>query len=1015
MRTRIGGTFLLIIMALINLSYYHPYAASEGSKFGPGSYSPDTSDQWVDSVFKSLTRDERIAQLLMIPAYSGHDKEQVETLIQTIRKYKVGGIIFFQGGPKRQAYLTNIFQEAAQTPLLIAMDAEWGLGMRLDSTISYPRQMILGGLADDSLIWQMGYDIAGQLKRIGVHMNFAPVVDINSNAENPVINSRSFGENKEKVARKAIMYMKGIQDNGLLCTAKHFPGHGDTGTDSHYELPVIRHSYERLRSVELYPYRECIANGLTGVMVAHLSLPQVDLSEGLPSSLSEKIITDLLRNKMDFRGLIITDALNMAGVASYGKPGDVEAQALAAGNDILLMPSDINKTIAAIKREIRKGTIGWEDVESRCKRVLAAKKSAGLDNYMPCELAGIDNYLNDGKYQLTASRLVEQSLAVIRNESGLIPLQRIDTLKILSVTIGVDTVCDFQNYLELYSDITTLNYPKEITVLDFAEVSRLAADHNLIIISFFGNIQGMKNNYGISTMAIENIRRLSDSTGIILTVFANPYILEQFGDPGKYLAVIMAYETSMLSQKFAAQLIFGGIPGEGRLPVSSGIFYKVGDGVETDVYARFKYSVPEESNMDSKIMVGIDSLVQEALAIEAMPGCQILVARNGVVVYHKAFGCQMYDARQPVRLTDLYDLASLTKITSTVPCLMKLVDEKRLDVSEKLSTYLPVLDSTAVGDLVIKEVLSHKSGLLPWIPFYYSTIEPMNPREQLISRQLSAKYPFRLDQNTYLNRNIRYVEGIYSESSSEDYPVPVADRLYLRKDYVDTIFQKIYQSEISDKKEYRYSDLGYYLLMQIIEAITDTSLADYAYENFYKYLGAGTMGYKPLERFPKDRIAPTENDLVFRHQMLQGYVHDVGTAMLGGVGGHAGLFSDANDLAKLMQMYLQRGCYGGRRYVSEETFNLFNTCHYCGEGVRRGLGFDKPEPDESKVGPSIPDISPESFGHSGFTGTYTWADPVTGIVYVFLSNRVHPDQDNTKLYDLNVRTNIQQIIYDAIY
>jgi len=1010
----LGVMILLSMLGSVNLSYQQPSVAPGISIGRSALYVPDTADTWVDSVFNSMSREEKIAQLLMIPAYSGYGKEQVEEIIKTIKKDKVGGIIFFQGGPKKQACLTNLFQEHSQVPLLIAMDAEWGLGMRLDSTVSYPRQMVLGALTDDSLIWQMGYDIAGQLRRIGVHMNFAPVVDINSNPDNPVINYRSFGENMEKVARKSIMYMKGMQDNGLLCTAKHFPGHGDTDTDSHYELPVVRHTYDRLRSVELYPFRECIANGLTGVMVAHLSLPLIEPDTGKPSSLSKKIVTDLLRNKMGFKGLIITDALNMAGVTGYGRPGDVEALALAAGNDILLMPGDIDKTINAIKREVRKGIISWQDIEASCKRVLAAKKYAGLDNYHPVDLSGIDRYLNEGRYTVTASRIIEQSLTILHDKKALIPLQRLDTLKILSVAIGTDTVNDFQKYLQLYTEVSARQYPMDMTERDMDEIIRLAAEHNLVIISVHGNLQDSRHNYNISTTSIEKIRRLSDSTGIVLAVFANPYILEQFGDPVKYRAMIITYDNSSLSQRFAAQLIFGGIPAMGRLPVSSGNYYKENDGIDTGPLLRLKYSIPEECSMDSRILEGIDSIVQDAINREAMPGCQVLVARNGVVVYHKAFGYHTYDHRRPVELTDLYDLASVTKITSTIPCLMKLVDERRIDINEKLSTYLPVLDSTNKGDMVIKDVLSHKSGLLPWIPFYYSTIEPMNPNQQLIARQLSPGYPFRLDMNTYLNRNIRYIDSLYATEYSEDYPIPVADHLFLRKNYPDTIYRKIYESEVSEKKEYKYSDLGYYLLMQIIETMTDSSLSDYACHNFYKYIGAGTMGYKPLERFPRDRIVPTENDLVFRRQLLQGYVHDVGAAMLGGVGGHAGLFSDANDLAKIMQMYLQKGFYGGRRYISGEIIDLFNTCYYCGEGNRRGLGFDKPEPDTSKVSPASRGVSPESFGHSGFTGTYTWADPVSGILYVFLSNRVHPDQDNTKLYDMNVRTNIQQVILNAI-
>jgi CubicO group peptidase (beta-lactamase class C family) len=549
---------------------------------------------------------------------------------------------------------------------------------------------------------------------------------------------------------------------------------------------------------------------------------------------------------------------------------------------------------------------------------------------------------------------------------------------------------------------------------DVAEIMELSRTGKLLIISIHGNFLSPVANYGIRSAVIEKVRNLADSANVILTVFANPYMLEQFGDPARYRALVMAYEDMDLSQKFAAQMIFGSIPARGRLPVSSGIYFREGDGMNTDHYFRLKYSIPEECSMDGDILKGIDSIVLNAISKEAFPGCQVLVARNGVVVYHKAFGFHSYDRRQPVELNDIYDLASVTKIAGTLPCLMKLVDEKRVDLDQQLSAYLPALDSCNKGHLVIKEILSHKAGLQAWIPFYLSTLEPMNPGEQLIRHQLSAKYPLRLDMNTYVNRNIRYADSIYAAEYSSAYPIQVANHLFLKKEYTDTIFRKIYLSELSEKKEYKYSDLGFYFMMQIIETMTDSSLDKYVYQNFYKYLGTGTMGFLPLTRFPPDRIVPTENDLVFRRQLLQGYVHDMGAAMLGGVAGHAGLFSDANDLAKIMQMYLQKGFYGGRRFFSPETFDLFNTCYYCDEGIRRGLGFDKPEPDEKKEGPTCRGVSPESFGHSGFTGTFAWADPVSGILYVFLSNRIHPDQDNTRIYDMNVRTNIQQLIQNAV-
>jgi CubicO group peptidase (beta-lactamase class C family) len=361
----------------------------------------------------------------------------------------------------------------------------------------------------------------------------------------------------------------------------------------------------------------------------------------------------------------------------------------------------------------------------------------------------------------------------------------------------------------------------------------------------------------------------------------------------------------------------------------------------------------------------------------------------------------------------MYDVASVSKITGTLPSLIRLVDRGLLDINGKLSDYLPWLDTCDKGELIIKDILTHCAGLRAWIPFYYHTLETMDPDDPLLSNKLSPRYPFRLSEGAYLNKNLRYVENAYSDKFSEEYPYQVAEGMFMNRIYRDSINYWIYTSELSGEKKYVYSDLGLILSQQVIEEITDTCLYSYVYNNYYKKLGTNLTGYLPLQRFPKDRVAPTENDVYYRRQLLQGYVHDPGTAMLGGVAGHAGVFSNANDLAKIMQMYLQKGLYGGMRFFSDSTFDVFNSCPYITEGNRRGIGFDKPEPDPEKEGPGCKSISPESFGHSGFTGTFVWADPESGIVYIFLSNRVHPDQDNEKLYNMNIRPAIQQVIYDA--
>ncbi len=1011
MRSILHGVIVLAI--LVSSSFYIPKNYQADNQPVDPPFLSD-NDEWVDSVFKTLSLDEKIAQMFMIAAYSNKGNNHTEELIRIITKYKVGGVIFFQGGPQRQVDMLNQLQEASGVPLLVAMDAEWGLGMRLDSTLSYPRQMMLGAIQDDSLVYYMGRDIAIQLKQIGVHMNFAPVVDINNNPMNPVINNRSFGEDKRNVARKAIMYMNGMQDEHLLCTAKHFPGHGDTDTDSHYELPVIRHGKDRLESVELYPFKQCIRQGLTGIMAAHLSVPSLDSARNLASSISPKVINELLREQMGFKGLIVTDALNMKAVSEYFKPGEIEAKAAIAGNDILLMPSDVNKAIHEIKREIRRGTISRNDIDEHCKRILAAKKWVGLDEFEPLVKDGLAGQLNKQDSRVLQEKLAEASLTLLRNEKQIIPLQKLDTIRMASLTIGQDSVNTFQQYLGFYGQVDHFLIPAGVTKMDFDSIGELLKPYNLIFVGIHQTSSRPSNNYGISDQIIRLTERIAATHMTILNLFANPYSLNNFMHLDNLAGLIVAYEDNEITQRLCPQLIFGGVTANGFLPVSAGKVYKPGDGLTTEKAFRLRYALPGSVGMDPEILKKIDTIVWNAIDQKAIPGCQVLIARKGAVIYNKAFGYHTYSKNKPVHVQDIYDIASITKITSTLPVLMNLTSRGLFDVNDRLGKYLPYLDTCNKGDLIIKEILAHQSGLYPWIPFYYSTLETMDPDDPLISNRISGRYPFMLSDHVYLNKNLKYRDGAYNKEFSEVFSNQVADCMYLNRDYTDTIFRKIIQSELLEKKEYRYSDLGYYFFKQVIEEMTDTALYPYVFHSLYHKIGANYTGFLPLQRFSKDIIIPTENDVFFRRQLLHGYVHDPGAAMFGGVAGHAGIFSNANDLAKIMQMYLNKGWYAEERYLSAETFDLYNTCPYLEQDNRRALGFDKPEMDLEKIGPTCDSASASSFGHTGFTGTMAWADPDNETIYIFLSNRIHPDQYNLKLIEMDVRTKIQQVIYDAI-
>ena len=973
-----------------------------------------SNSSWADSVIATMSLDEKIAQMIMVAAYSNKGDAHTKEISYLIEHFKIGGIAFFQGGPVRQANLTNYFQSVSRIPLLIAQDAEWGLGMRLDSTISYPKQMTLGAIRDNELIYQMGYHIGNQLKRIGVHVNFAPVADVNNNPFNPVINFRSFGENQENVAEKSLYYARGLEDAGIIATFKHFPGHGDTNSDSHYTLPVILHTQERLDSIELFPFKYAFKNGVPAVMTAHLNIPALDSTENLASSLSYPVVGKLLKEKLAFKGLVFTDALSMKGVSDYFKPGELEARAFTAGNDILLMPSDVEKAITFIKREVRKGNIDEEEIDSRCRKILLAKSWLGLPKAGKIKVESIHEDINSPYYLAFNNELIRQSFTLARNRDSLVPMVNIEEHQIASLAIGTGAPDVFSETLQLYTKIDPLYISKRDNYSAFHSLESKLSGYNTLIISIQETSNRPSDNFGITQATIQFLKNLKFKGRIILVLFGNPYCLTLFDGLENVDALLVAYENSDNFKHLAAQSLFGASGINGVLPVSAGSFFMSGTSVPLSPARRLSYGFPEEVLMNSSVLAEIEILVNEAIGQKATPGCQVLVARHGKVVYNKAFGYHSYNGKKKVKTTDLYDLASITKIAATLPLLMQLYENKVIDINQGIGNYFSLLHNTDKADITISDILAHQAGLPAWIPFYYSLIEPLDTSERLFSNKLSAEFPIRIASNAFVNRNVRIKDDVYSDRFSLEFPIHVADRIFLKASCKDSLYQTILNSPVSSRKQYLYSDLGLYLLQAMIEEKTGSQFYPLLYTTFYSRLGASTLGYLPLNRFPKEQIVPTELDLIFRKQLLQGYVHDPGAAMLGGIAGHAGLFSNANDLAKMMQMYLNGGYYGGRSYISDTIINQFTACAFCNNGNRRGLGFDKPEPDAKKNGPSSKLASSSSYGHTGFTGTIVWNDPQYDLIYIFLSNRIHPDSFNQKLIELNIRTKIQDIIYNSL-
>ncbi len=1007
--------FLVVFMSLYG--FLNPESDTLLQKQPPLFATPD--ETWVDSVFASMSLDEKIGQLFMVSAYTTAEqcnKKQIEELIQ---KYHIGGVIFMKGNPIRQVENTNFFQSISKTPLMFAIDGEWGLAMRLDSTIAFPKQIMLGAIQDNTLLYKMGIEIGRQCNRMGLHINFAPVVDINNNAQNPVINFRSFGEQKHNVAVKGHYYMAGMQEMNIITTAKHFPGHGDTDSDSHHDLPTIPHTKQRLDTVELYPFKYLINNNLTGMLIAHLSIPALDKTKNQASTLSYKIITQLLQNDLGFEGLIFTDALNMKGVTKYFPPGELEKKALLAGNDVLLFPKDAAVAISAIKKAVLDGTIPLDLIETRCKKILRAKKWIGLDSVQSIKTQNLYNDLNTPQAEQLNKQLIRAAITVVKDDKNLLPFHRLDTCKTAFVSFKSKTDTCYvaaKNYTSIdhfvLSDFTNQN--KKQSLLD------TLSQYNTILINVEGGSIYASRKYGMKHDVIEFTKQIAlQNSNVILLIHASPYVLDFFTDVIPHIpTVVVGYDFNNETQFETAQVIYGAYGAKGKLPVSAGGF-AAGTGVSYPAIQRLKYTVPFEAGLNDTILQNIDTIAEFGVSQQAFPGCQILVARKGQVVFQKSYGNFSYkNTSQKVTNDVLYDIASITKSLGTALSLMKLYDNQLFDLNQPLRDFIdiPGIDTTGKDTITIANILTHQSQLQSWIPFYQYMIQDyFNPKvTHLRSRKKSAQYPYRVGNSLYLHHSYQFIDSSISNVQSELYSVQVADNVYITKAYNDTIIAKIMASPLSDKKEVVYSDLGFYLFPRMIKKLSGKPIDEFLYSEFYNTLGAHNICYKPLHRFSKQQIAPTEKDEVFRKQIIQGHVHDPGAAMLGGISGHAGLFSNANDIAKISQMLLNGGSYGGIQYLLPETISLFTSCPFCAENNRKGYGFDKAWQDTTKLDPTCKCTSSASFGHSGFTGTIFWVDPVHEIIYVFLSNRVHPDAENNKIGTQKIRPAIQKIIYDAI-
>ena len=927
-------------------------------------------DSWAQDQLSQMTLEEKIGQFFMVPAYSNQGEQHLAEVEKLVTNEKVGGIIFFQGEKDNLKSAISRFQKVSKIPLLIGMDAEWGIQMRIFGESRFPYAYTIGAANDLSLSEKIGEMMGQECRELGIHLNFSPVADVNSNPDNPVIGFRSYGENPQNVADHVAATVKGIEESGVIASIKHFPGHGDTDKDSHLELPTVSNSLKSIKEVDLLPFKSGIKAGASSVMIGHLNVPSIDNS-GLPSSLSKRTIQGYLQDSLGFEGLVISDALNMKAVADkYGKT-DVVVKAFEAGCDILLFPESIDEAINAITSKVKSGKIPLIEVDKRCLKVLKAKYKYVLNPKSK-------NTYTEGEIELARKQVYEKSITVLKNEGQLFPLKKLDK-KIARVSIGAHTAA-FRDGLDRFSKIDHFHF---YTIEEAKErLGNELEKYDLIITALHANTVRPRNDFGMPNGWREWISSIPKDKEKALILFGNPLALKDKVELKNIQTIVLGYENNPYTLERMSQFVFGAIEANGKLPFTVSKQFPINSGIKVESTGRLKFSQPEELGIDPKKFAEIDRLAKDGITKGAFPGCQIVVAVEGKIIYQKSFGTQRYEDSIKVKDTDVYDIASVTKIAGSTMAIMKLESEGKFSIDKKIKDYLPELTGgSPFGDILLKDMMTHQAGLTAWIPFYKRTMKEgeLNPE-------------------------------IYSKEKKEGFENQVAKGIWIKNSYTDSIYKRILNSELGPKK-YEYSDLGYYFIKKIVEKQSNQTLDEYLLKNLYEPMGLQHMRYRPLNYFPLSQIVPTEKDMAFRKQQVHGFVHDPGAAMIGGVGGHAGLFSNATDLASLMQLLLNKGTYGETSYINKSVVDLYTKCQFCPTN-RRGIGFDRPK--NSGGGTCHEVASQSSFGHSGFTGTLAWADPEYQINYVFLSNRVYQDQDNWKIRDMNIRTNIQKAIYDAV-
>jgi beta-N-acetylhexosaminidase len=961
------GIFSLLLLLLMT-AYARSQKTSATKARSSAASVTSANSAWVESTLKKMTLREKLGQMLM-PYYFGvftsAESVDYKNLVHEVEENHVGGFIVGTirgplGIERSQVYptaeLTNEMQRRAKVPLLIGADFESGTGMRLDEGTSFPSAMAVGATGDPKLAYTIGKVIALESRAAGVHWIFAPDADVNNNPDNPIINIRSFGEKPQSVGEFVAQEIRGIEENGGLATAKHFPGHGDVSVDSHLALPTVPGDRKELETTELVPFRAAIGASVGSVMPGHLAVPAFEPDASVPATTSRNILTGLLRDELKYKGLVVTDAMDMGGVTSRYPPGEAAVRAVEAGADVLLMPPVPDAAMAGLERAVQSGRITEKRVDESVRRILQAKSRLGLDKNRLADIAHLDEKFARPEFAAQAQAIADRGVTLLRDTAHLLPLDATKPLRVLLISLSADADPYPGETIEPEIRWRVDSLKALRADMQFANVSSLklppADTYDVAIAALFVRVADRKGNVGLpdEQRAFVN-QMIATGKPTVVIAFGSPYLIEGFPGAKTWLA---EFSTNSVSQVAAVRALFGHVATQGQIPVTVPGTVQRGDGLR--VAANPMTLRPASSEMEDQLHP-VFGLLNGFVTAGAFPGGVLAVGHHDQLAVYP-FGSLTRDAKAPkVTENTIYDMASLTKVMVTTTSAMMLVQQKRLDLDAPVERYLPEFSAAAKSDpnaswrarITVRMLMLHDSGLPAHRDFY----KEAKGHDAVLAKVLA--------------------EPLVHEPGTQ----------------------------------VEYSDLGFILLGEIIERLTGETLEQFAKGHIFAPLGMSDTMYNPPTSL-RPRIAPTEMDTDFRARLLRGEVHDENAFALGGVSGNAGLFSTAGDAAAFAQMLLNGGIYAHHRLLARATIQEFTAKQIVGDSART-LGWDVPTPPNSAAGHYF---SSSAYGHTGFTGTSLWIDPERDLFVVLLTNRVNPTRANEQIRQ--VRPTIHDAIIQAL-